>query len=975
MVRHGRSLEDLAELFGTRDHLRRSHFTVIMTGFLGLNGWAMDPHFAALFDGFDLSNKAAVDPREIVCGLNFLDKPADEVVSVICYGFAFFAARVSYAGDGEATVGRERMLSLIFSICANQAEEDALRASLGQVVEAFERFTGDPLPARVTNKQMRRALFYAPKFQDEFRRVWMRRLPDNVRMAILRRTAERASLEVQAHERALNVHKATIFLRDKIRPQILVSFFSAWVSVTKDAAHLRDLEERADGAFFRRSCARTLRRWKRASELPAKRAVARGLFKERLLRRCFRKLRMRWLPYHLLKTHAVRKEREEVERVHARAMVWRGRQREKQDRDLLQAGFWAVRQEYRRRMRYRRAQAFRTDRLMRNQFVAWHENVRETVTTRHEAESRRAAQEGRARDRVRQMLEDQREAEAAAVVEAERAVAEQREYDLRMKQQRRRAAIMAAFTEATRSMAMRRTFRRKRAFNRLTRRGLKLWDAEKPAKLEARRQELWTWLHETEEGKAEIGELVTHILGSLQSTAVPVHLSGGKEGAGGDTPRDGAAAGAAAVVPKGSVKGPGGQSMHVRADTVGTREREPWQLNYKYKEAVRQWVNIKTGEAAGPPRNKAGLPAMTDALARRVAVENYVAIREPYLEAAVDADFSKFSAAASKHGHAYIIQDFFRTYQRVKTWKWLKEQAVRAQRSEAAVARARVRKAAILTIQCAWRCRAARAEVLWRLQGAWSVCVDLSSMAPYYSCAATGQSRWDTPPLLAHLSLWNWHHDRARRTAMMSEAAREAYWADDDFGGEQERQAAAVLQAHAEGLVRRRLRRALEVMHGTGSGEAGDGLSGDPVGDLGFLPRAGVPPVPQLRCEPEEGVAGHCFRYETGEMSTAHPPGYILCETCSLRFVITYVAEEDSLFCAHCFLERHDKARRADVAGFVLAPGPYLTSFQAPTHVNRTPQQLFGEKFTAPFSAMQHRRANPRARTFLLITGDGSGGS
>ena len=965
MVRHGRTLEDLIGVFGTRDTIRRSHFTVIMTGFLGLDGWAMDPHFVALFDGFDLSNKASVDPREIACSLSLLDKPAEEVVAAVCSGFSFFASRPA-SGGGEATISRERALSLMFRACATQAEEDGLRANMVQVIEAFERFDGDPLPARVTSKQLRRAIYYAPRFQDEFRRVWMRRLPDNVRMLILRRAAERASLQVQAHELALGEHKARVFMRDRIRPRILKAFVAEWAAFTKEATHLRGLETRADDHFRRRKSKAAIKFWLRRAQLPRKRVIANSLGRKQMLTRCFARLKLRWIPYSILRRRATRKEREEILRVHALAMQWRARREKKQQRDLMRAGFWAISQEHARRMRYRRAQEFRRKRLLLNQFSAWKANSVEVAASRRLQEQRRREMEAAARARVDELLEAQRAAEAEAAAAVEREAAEQRAYSQLLRAQRRRAAIIAAFNEATKSMAMRRAFRRRKAFNKLERRGLKLWDAEKPAKLEAKRQELWTWAHETDEGKAEIGDLVTYALASLEPTSVPAHLRGGTDAAGvSDTPRE---LGGGAAVPKAAAAlGPSCESLHVRPETLGTREREPWQLGYKYQELVRQWTNVKTGETIGPARNKAGLPPMTAALAQRVAVENFLAIREPYLEKTVDLDFGAFAAAASKHGHAYIIQDFFRTCMRVARWKSIKDLAVKARKRDMAVSNARIRKAAILTLQCAWRCRMARQQVLWRLLGVWAMCVDLSSMAPYYTNSATGESRWEPPALLCHLAQWNWHADRERRLALMSDEQREEYWEGSAHGGENERKARAVLHDYALGLAQRRLRRALVAMSNPGGAALEPDEEPDPLEGLGIKPRAGAPPVPMLRYEAEVSAGGAYYRSETGEVTTGHPDGHIVCEECSHRFAAAYVAEEDRLLCGECFVAKHNKLKRADVAAFVVAPGPYRSPFQAPQHVNRSPQQLFGERFARPVAALEYRRAHPKAKTYLLL--------
>lgn len=975
MVRHGRTLDELSELFGTRDHLRRSHFTVIMTGFLGLNGWEMDPHFKALFDGFDLSNRAAIDPREIICSLNLLDKPTDEVASAVCYGFGFFAFKPR--GSAEGLITRERMLALMFAVCATQVEEDGLRAKLFEVVAAFERFVGDPLPERVAASQLRQAIFYAPKFQDEFRRLWMQRLPDGVRMKIMRRGAERASLRVQAHERALNVHKATVFVRDKIRPQVIRQFFAEWAQYTQDAVRIRELEDKADKHFFVSKTVTAIRRWRRHAALPAKWRWAKRVGKGQLVSRCFARWKKRWLPFSVLKKRSIRLEQEELERTYAMAMEWRRRREERQSRDLLQAGWWAIMQEFRRRLRYRRAQDFRIRRLQLNQFRTWAVNSVEAAKTRRAAEARKQEIEAAARARVERLLREQQEAEKRAIAEAEAKVRSDRIYKELMLQQRRRAAMSAAFSEATKSMAMRRTFRRRKAFNKLTRRGLKLWDAEKPAKLEARRQQLWTWLHETDEGRSEIGDIVTYIRLCTEQPGVPAHIRGTTAGGaaaaaaedlGGDddTPRDDAPR--KAMVEKSAVIGPDGMAIHVRGDTVGTREREPWQLNYNYKDLVRQWVNIKTGESVGPKSNKAGLPKMTDALARRIATENFLAIREPYLEQVIDADYPAFADAAARHGYAYIIQDFVRTYFRVMKWKEVKDQALAAKKRETAIMRARIRKASIVTIQCSWRCFKARQDLRWRLLGNWSVYVDTSTMSAYFTSAATGESRWECPDLLAHMCKWNWHHDRSRRLAMMSEEQQDEYWANPDIGGAAERDATALLAKYSDQLFDRRLRRALGVMQGTAEGDDAELLSDveDPMSVLTIKPRAGAPPVRQILFEAEQGIAGHFFRCETGEITTMHPDGYILCERCTHKFAQAYVEDEDAVLCLDCFVEAHAKGSRAETPAYVIAPGPYVNPFQAPQHCNRTPQQLFGESFAQPVINIEYRRAHPQTKAFLL---------
>ena len=67
------------------------------------------------------------------------------------------------------------------------------------------------------------------------------------------------------------------------------------------------------------------------------------------------------------------------------------------------------------------------------------------------------------------------------------------------------------------------------------------------------------------------------------------------------------------------------------------------------------------------------------------------------------------------------------------------------------------------------------------------------------------------------------------------------------------------------------------------------------------------------------------------------------------------------------FVAKHNKLKRADVAAFVVAPGPYRSPFQAPQHVNRSPQQLFGERFARPVAALEYRRAHPKAKTYLLL--------
>jgi hypothetical protein len=695
------------------------------------------------------------------------------------------------------------------------------------------------------------------------------------------------------------------------------------------------------------------------------------------------------MPFSILKKRAERLEEEEVKRTHAMAMEWRQRQEERQNKDLLQAGWWAILQEYRRRMRYRRAQDFRIRRLQLNQFRTWVTNSVEAAKLRRAAEVRKQEMEAAARARVERMLAEQKEAERGAIADAEAKAKADREYHELMMKQRRRAAMTSAFVEATKSMAMRRTFRRRKAFNKLIRRGLKLWDTEKPAKLEARRQELWTWLHETDEGRSEVGDIVTHIRICTEQAGVPAHIRGpgasgaaagsaGGDGEGDESPRDGGELSGGAK-PKGgaeksAVIGPDGMAIHVRADTVGTREREPWQLNFNYKDQVRQWINIKTGESVGPRGNKAGLPKMTDALARRMATENFLAIREPYLEQGIDADYPAFADAAARHGYAYIIQDFVRTYFRVMKWKQVKEQAVAAKRRETAILRARIRKASIVTLQCAWRCFKAREELRWRLLGDWSICVDLSSNSAYFTSAATGSSVWECPPLLEHMCKWNWHHDRSRRLERMSDHSREEYWANPDVGGDEERGTRTLLAKYSEELFHHRLRRALGVMHGSGAAQDDMVLESgieDPMSMLMIKPRAGAPPVRSLLFNAEQGAAGHFFRCETGEITTMQPDGYIICERCAHKFAQAYVEDEDSLLCLDCFVDTHSKGARAETAAYVIAPGPYLSPFQAPQHCNRTPQQLFGERFAQPVSSIEYRRANPTAKAFLLFDQDG----
>jgi hypothetical protein len=1001
MLQQGRSVDSLAEAFGTEEHMRRSHFTVIMTGFLGLDGWAMAPHFEALYDGFDISSRGSIDPRDLVCCLNLLEKPGDDVVSAVVFGFSFYA-RKRDGPEGDATITRDQMLALMFLPCMTIVEEDTLRGTILELTKEFERFTGDPLPARVSNPNLRRAVYYAQRYRDEFRRIWMRRLPDDVRLHIMRRAAEKASLTVQAHEMALSTHKGAVFLRDKIGPRIRQAAFEAWAEYTRHAVVLREIERRAEAFFFRFNCIRAIRRWKRVAALPRKRLLALALGKPRFIGRCFRRWKQRWWPYHVLKTHKKRKEDEEFQRLIATAMAWKHRRDTRLNHDLMRAGMWALRQEYRRCMRVRSAQDFRRKRLQLNPFSAWRNWVRQTVDDRKQREAVQARLEAEARDRIQELLRAQKEAEQRAADDAERKAREAKQYEELMRRQRRRAAVIAAFNEATKSMAMRRAFRRRKAFHKITRRGLKLWDDERPQKLEEKRQELWTWLHESDQGRAELADMSKYIQASVEAVTVPAHMRGKS-----DNPAEAAAASEAFESPRPGTSASrrtadaasasiGVEAVHFKAETLGTRDREPWQLRFRYQELVREWTNVKTGESVGPKRNKFGLPKMTDVLARRIAVENFLAIREPYLLATIDSGYEGFAEAATKHGHAYIIQDFFRTYRRVMLWKWLKNEAVKAKKAATQLERAKRRKAAIVTIQCAWRCRSARRELLWRLLGAWSVCISLEDNAVYYTSSMTGESRWEPPDLLVHMAHWNWHFDRERRLSKMSASAREEYWDSSLYGGRDELMARDALIEFAEKKFQVQLRKGLAIMQGTADTAAASKASlkanakgfaartlastlakaeeaageeelVDPTIALRLRSRAGPPPTAMLRYEAFTGMAGKAFVCENGEVTASQPYGYILCEECSAAFAATYVAEEDRLYCPGCFLSTHNKLKRADAVGYVVAPGPYLNGFQAPSHVNRSAEMLFGAVFARHVLASEHRRRNPKTQTFYVL--------
>lgn len=309
-----------------------------------------------------------------------IDKPHDTPSQLMQWCIQFYAVRRK--SDNTTCIPSDDLLFLLFVPCESFEDEQALKRHMPELTQALERFTGDPWPKLISRHSLSLALSESHKFCDEYRRQCMRRLPDDVRLAIMRRAAEEASLVVQGRERALQIQKAALYLRDKMNPRVLRDHFFAWSEHAREQVVMRAIDEMCDAHFRQAGLRRGIRQWRRRARLPRINAIAKARCpKKRLVRMLARwKARMRY--FRILKRMEDEKKSEELalraERAYKWAEGWRLRRRVETMRGI----FYAMKVSLRAYQRKKAAAKWlRKKRLMRT-FFSWKREVIETIQKR-----------------------------------------------------------------------------------------------------------------------------------------------------------------------------------------------------------------------------------------------------------------------------------------------------------------------------------------------------------------------------------------------------------------------------------------------------------------------------------------------------------------------------------------------------------------------------------------------------------------
>lgn len=123
-----------------------------------------------------------------------------------------------------------------------------------------------------------------------------------------------------------------------------------------------------------------------------------------------------------------------------------------------------------------------------------------------------------------------------------------------------------------------------------------------------------------------------------------------------------------------------------------------------------------------------------------------------------------------------MIQRWFRAYLTVRSWKRIREETLKVYRRAQIRIKAVRRKAAVMAVQCFWRCVKARREVLRRLLGRWCLMGDFENDVPFYMNMHTMESLWGEPGLVRALARHSWDKGRTRRVLMMKPSARHKYF-------------------------------------------------------------------------------------------------------------------------------------------------------------------------------------------------------
>jgi len=170
----------------------------------------------------------------------------------------------------------------------------------------------------------------------------MNRLPDDIRLGIMRRAAEEGSLIVQARERALQVQKAALFLREKLQPKMLRANFEAWAVYSQERVVMREVDIMCDSNFRQSALKRGIRQWRRRARLPRVNAIAKAKCPRMRATRMLARWKSRMRYYSILKRIEDDRYSKELAERAERAFKWAEGWRKRRRIEIMRGIFYAM---------------------------------------------------------------------------------------------------------------------------------------------------------------------------------------------------------------------------------------------------------------------------------------------------------------------------------------------------------------------------------------------------------------------------------------------------------------------------------------------------------------------------------------------------------------------------------------------------------------------------------------------------------